>query len=98
MAGHSASPDRFPATHTSPRPTESLYILGMNRTDMDAVLWDLDPEELPGAIRLLAALEKAGCAPKQRELILFQGSRRPAPGDHDGRWLVRPLRDGGDRS
>jgi len=29
---------------------------------MDAVLWDLDPEELPGAIRLLAAMERAGWA------------------------------------
>jgi hypothetical protein len=32
----------------------------MSRTDMNAILWDLEPEELPDALRLLAALETAG--------------------------------------
>ncbi len=27
---------------------------------MDALLWDLDPDELPGALRLLNAMERAG--------------------------------------
>ncbi len=27
---------------------------------IDAVLWDLDPDELPGALRLLNAMERAG--------------------------------------
>ncbi|MBZ5640253.1 MAG: hypothetical protein LAO51_16025 [Acidobacteriia bacterium] len=32
----------------------------MAATRIDDLVWDLEPEELPDALRLLAALEKAG--------------------------------------
>jgi hypothetical protein len=44
---------------------------------VDAVGWDLDPEELRGAIRLLAAMERAGWDPKNGSFFFSRGHDGP---------------------
>lgn len=40
----------------------------MNRTDIDAILWDLDPYELPDVLNLFATMERAGwVSPREAE-------------------------------